>query len=213
MTALTRTALPQIAWSQTAWTNTRRLCSLLLALSLALVVGGCALSPQQIEVQPVLPVDDEVWGRNVPVTVVGEDRREDRTLGSLGGVYSETSTITASNDIGRAVERAAKAYLAAQGFQVNRADGEAKVLRIALTEFRYDVPDRQIGRETRLTAVLSAELRGGGETLEGNYRSRAEYRSVTRPDAGDNTRWINQILSDTLQRLFADPKVREFLTQ
>ena len=186
----------------------------LLRISLVgalLLLGGCALSPQQLTIQPMLPLNGDAWGRGVPLTVTGEDRRSDPVLGSRGGVYGETSTLTISNDLGLALARAAKGYLATQGFQINHADSSAARLHIVVDELRYEAPDEKIGRETRIVAVLRAEATRGGDSLTGRYQSRAEYRSVTRPDAADNTRWINQLLAETLQRMFADPELRQFL--
>lgn len=184
-----------------------------MLVAVLLGLAGCALSPQQLTIQPVLPLEGDSWGRGVPLTVIGEDGRSDPVLGSRGGVYGETSTLTISNDLGMAMARAANGYLATQGFQINPTDSSAKRLRIIVEELSYEAPDEKIGRETRIVAVLRAEAEHGGDSISGRYRSVAEYRSVTRPGADDNTRWINQVLTDTMQRMFSDPKLRQFLVR
>lgn len=185
--------------------------AVLMATMTLLALAGCALSPQQLTIQPVLPLDTDVWGRPVPLSVTAEDRREEPVLGSRGGVYGETSTLTIRNDLGMAIVRAANGYLATQRFQINATERDATRLRIVVEELSYSTPDSRIGQETRLVAVLRAEAERGDERLAGRYRSEAEYRTITRPNAEHNTRWVNQLLSDTLQRMFADPRLREFL--
>lgn len=180
-------------------------------VALLVALSGCALSPQQVVVQPVLPLEGEAWGQGTPLTVIGEDQRASAVLGSRGGVYGESATLTISNDLGKAIQRAATGYLATQGFQVNHADSSAAILRIVVEELRYETPDEKIGRETKIVAVLRAEAQRGGESITGRYQSTAEYRSVTRPDANDNSQWLNKILTDTMLRMFADPKLKAFL--
>jgi len=184
----------------------------LLAL-VGLVLGGCAVSPQQVEVRPSLPLDADTWGRSLPVAVQVEDRREETILGSRGGIYGESSTVTVSNDLGLAVGRAVNAYLATQGFQTNAAGEGATRLRITVEELTYEAPDTRLGQETRLTAALRAEARRDGQAVNGRYQAEAVHRSVNRPGAETNQRWINQVLSDVLRRMLDDPRLREFLRQ
>ena len=63
-------------------------------LAAALMLGGCALSPQSIDIAPRPDVPD---GTSVPnansITITVNDSRGDRRVGSRGGIYRDTAFI------------------------------------------------------------------------------------------------------------------------
>src|SRR5690625_3979451 len=172
----------------------------LLAL-VGLVLGGCAVSPQQVEVRPSLPLDADTWGRSLPVAVQVEDRREETILGSRGGIYGESSTVTVSNDLGLAVGRAVNAYLATQGFQTNAAGEGATRLRVFVEWLAYLAPDIRQGQEPRLPPAQRAGAGRDGQAVDGRYHAEAGHRPVNRPGGETHQRWFYQVRSDVLRRM------------
>ena len=76
----------------------RLLFGLIAVASLSLV--GCAHSPQQLNPQPTLKAQLAPVGHGQPVVVRVVDGRASQSLGTRGGMYPETSTISVSgNDI------------------------------------------------------------------------------------------------------------------
>src|SRR3546814_13973892 len=70
------------------------------AQATTVLLAGCALSPQQVELLPqVAPAVASNVGKNLPVTVVGNDKRASAVIGSRGSIYAETSLIRASNKV------------------------------------------------------------------------------------------------------------------
>lgn len=180
----------------------------------ALWLSACAYSPQQLNVQPVLTIGSgETFGNGRAVAVSASDQRGDRVLGSLGGVYGKSSTITIGNDLESALTRAANGLLATQGFVVNSADASAVRLNIVVENITYTMPDEGVGTTVKLHAAFRADGEKGGETFNGRYESDSERKMVTKPDAKDNEKMVSDLLSNTLKRMFEDPKLREFLTQ
>jgi uncharacterized lipoprotein len=186
----------------------------LLAVGMAALMSACAYSPQQLDVQPVLTIGSgEAFGNGRPVLVSASDQRANRVLGNLGGVYGDSSTITIRNDLESAMTRAANGLLATQGFVVNSPDPAAVQLNIVIENITYELPATNVGTTVKLHATLRAEGTRGGETFSGRYESDAERRMVSKPDAKDNEKLVSELMSNTLRRMFEDPRLRAFLTQ
>lgn len=184
----------------------------ILVLMLSLLVMACAHSPQQVTVAPVLSMEGEAYGNNRPVNVVVDDRRESKAIGSRGGVYSETSVITVQNDLSQALLSAAKGKLAVQGFNVNSGNTEATSLTVVLEDISYEPINTSIGNNVEVQVVMAAELASQGETFTGRYKSKTQRQSVMAPDEEDNSKMLSELISQTMDRMFADPKVKAFLS-
>lgn len=184
----------------------------LIALLIFSLLASCAYSPQQITIKPVIATDGDNYGSGRPVMVSVEDGRTTKELGSRGGVYKDTSLITISNSITEAIGRAAQARLATQGFNINSSAADAASVKIIIEELSYDTPEQSVGKKVMLKAVLSVEATAGGESYTGRYRSNSERQTVVTPTMARNEKMINDLLSDTLLRLFSDPKLKAFLS-
>ena len=178
-----------------------------------LLLAGCAYSPQQITINPVVDTSGERYGDGRPVTVTVDDRRENKVLGSRGGLYKDTSIITISNDINAALVKAAQAILATQGFNVNPLpEQQPAQLTIVIEELSYDIPKQGLGNKIELKALLLAEVNYQGERYSGRYETKRQRQDVVAPSSVRNEKMINTLLSDTLARLFADAKLQAFLS-
>lgn len=177
----------------------------------ALLMAACAQSPQRLIVQPTLSISGDAIGNGRPIIVSASDQRPSKVLGSLGGVYGNTATITIGNDVEQALTRAANGLLASQGYVVNSPDPNALQLNIVLESLVYQPIPQSVGNAVKLTAVLRADVAKHGDTFSGRYQSDSERRSVGRPDQEDNEQYVNELLSDTLVRMFSDNRLRDFL--
>ncbi len=187
-----------------------RTAALLVGVFLA---SACAYSPQRINVQPEVSVTGEAYGNGRPIIVSAADQRQNRVLGSVGGVYGSSATITIANDLESALTRAANGLLASKGFVVNSPDPSAVQLTIVVENISYEPQETQVGNSVKLKAVLRAEATRGGETFSGRYETETERKSVTKPDAKVNEKWFNELLTNTITRMFDDQKLRQFLLQ
>lgn len=183
-----------------------------ISIAVALLLAACAYSPQQITVNPQINTSAENYGNGRVVNVVVEDGRANKALGSRGGIYKDTSLITISNSLTDAIGRAAAANLAVQGFTVNSTDDNAALIKIIVDELSYDIPEQSVGKKVLLSAVLKLEVSAGGESYSGKYQTKSERQTVVTPTMGRNEEMINTLLSDTLQRLFSDAKLKAFLS-
>jgi uncharacterized lipoprotein len=126
-------------------------------------------------------------------------------------VYGNTATLTIGNNIEQSLTGAANALLAAQGYVPNSPDPSALQLNIVIESLTYQPQEQTVGSDVKLAAVLRAEVVKRGETFSGRYQSDSERRSVTAPDQEDNEKYVNELLSDTLMRMFSDNRLRDFL--
>ena len=182
-----------------------------LLLSVVLVtLAACAYSPQQITINPRIDIAGESYGNGRAISVLGEDGRENPVLGTRGGIYKDTSTITLSNDLVQAMVGAAKAKLATQGFNVN-SDQPNATLTLVVDQLSYDVPDG-LPKTIDLKCALRVVAQSGGETYTGRYTTGSNLKTVMTPSMARNEELVNKLLSDTLVRAFSDPKLIAFLS-
>jgi uncharacterized lipoprotein len=176
------------------------------------LLSACAYSPQQITIDPLIASDNERYGGGREVVVSVEDSRAVKELGSRGGAYKETSLITIDNNLADAIKRAAEEKLSAQGFNVNSSAGDAASVIITIEQLTYDVPEQSVGKKVMLEAGLKVNVAAGDESYAGTYKSASERQTVVTPSMEKNEEMINSLLSDTLLRLFSDPKLKDFFS-
>jgi len=190
----------------------RRCLQPALLLVTLLTAAACAYSPQQLTVKPTINSFGAPFGNSRAVAIVVEDRRSDKTLGTRGGVYEQTSVITLANSLEQAIGRAATAQFARQGFVVNSLAGQPATVKIIIDKLSYDVPSDGMVKKVLLAASLAVEASAGGATYTGQYHTESEHPTVVTPTMKKNEKIVNELLSATLLRLFEDPKLKAFLS-
>src|SRR5690606_31830361 len=117
----------------------RALIALLAATSLTL--AGCALSPQQLTPQPKLTSSLTPVGQGQPVVVRVVDGRSSPVLGTRGGLYPETSSISVSSEhVLPKLQAEAEAAVRLLGFTPSPNAYNAPQLTITLAELKYQSP-------------------------------------------------------------------------
>ena len=170
-----------------------------------LILGGCALSPQVISVQPALdaaalPID----GASATLALVVTDTRANAIVGYRGGVY-DTATITLEADTVSRLQAELVKALTARGFTVSPVGAAAKVsLAVELAALGYNVTQGQVTRTVEVTSALRARGQFGETTRSGEYRDTRTKEFVKPPTEAENSALINEVLSVALQRLVAD---------
>lgn len=183
---------------------------LVLLLSL---FSACALSPQQVTINPTVDTAVTRFGSGQLVQVTVEDLRESKVIGSRGGIYKETSVITIANDITAAIAKAVEATLAMQGFNIAADDQQASAhVNVVIKELSYTVPKQTIGKKLSLNAALMLKASSQGETYKKGYESTRNWQGAVSPSEANNERMINGLLSDILLRMFSDEKLQAFLS-
>ena len=184
----------------------RLLCSFLLLGLLA----GCALSPQQVTISPALPAESSNIGQGASLRLAVIDQRPTPVLGSRGGVYGDRSQITSANDVSEAIFKVVETQMRGLGYQVDA--GSNTELKVIVDTFSYQHPDQaSFGYDLELLCILRAEVDRGGEVYQGRYQVKSNRQFFNAPSASHNEELLNELLSQTLERMFADAKLQAFI--
>lgn len=107
----------------------------------SLLLGGCALSPQQLNPQPRLQGSLVAVGQGQPVQVRVVDGRPSPVLGTRGGLYPETSTISVDGQrMLPRLQAEADAAVRLLGFVPGGSGYNVPQLTLTLAELKYQSP-------------------------------------------------------------------------
>jgi uncharacterized lipoprotein len=185
----------------------RLLIPLLLSVGL---LSGCALSPQVIDIYPQAHVSGPAYGQGRQISVAVNDQRPSQTLGSRGGVYGNTSTITINNNLAEAVQMTAEHALKQLGFNGNSSANPAQ-MSITIETLTYDTRQKNLIYYVDLAAVVRVTTTIDGSVHEGSYKTQGNHQFGQAPTADKNASIINKLLSDTIDRAFSDPNLARFM--
>ncbi|GGD11387.1 YajG family lipoprotein [Halopseudomonas salina] len=183
--------------------------SMLVVAGLALVLVGCAHSPQQLSVQPELLVPLNPVARQQPVIVTVRDTRSSKVLGTRGGIYPDSSSITVSEQTLPKVRQQVEQGLRQLGFNVvPEGTPNANNLTVSLAELKYQSPTATTYvTEANIGATFVAEAQAANTRYQGRYGATAQHRFGYAPNQATNTRLVSEVMSDALTRVFKDPEI------
>jgi len=179
----------------------------------SLSLAGCAHSPQQLNPQPKLTQQLAPVGHGQPVVVRVVDGRASQSLGTRGGMYPETSTITVNgNDVVPKLQAQAEAAVRLLGFTPTPNAGNAPQLTVTLAELKYQSPkDKMYVTEATIGATFRADVSNANRRYSGRYGASLDQRFGMAPNQETNTKLVGDVLSDALTRLFKDPTIGQVL--
>jgi uncharacterized lipoprotein len=183
-----------------------------LGLSLSLMMGGCAVSPQSIALYPQATLTGPVYGQGRAITIEVEDRRSSSVLGSRGGIYETSSIISISNDINAALLVAAQESAAQLGFDGSSSSAPAH-LTLILEQLSYDTQTNNLINTISIDAKITLTTTVAGSSHTGHYRTQRSHKFPRLPDAQKNQEIISEALSTSLERGFSDISLANFLGQ
>lgn len=191
----------------------RLLLGLTAVVSLTLV--GCALSPQQLSPQPKLIAQLNPIGQGQPVVVRVVDGRPSPVLGTRGGLYAETSTISVQGqDILPKLQAQAEAAVRLLGFTPTPNAYNAPQLTLTLAELKYQSPKEGLYvTEATINATFRADVQNATRRYSGRYGATLNQRFGAAPNQQTNTKLVSDVLSDSLTRVFKDPTIGQLLLQ
>lgn len=175
---------------------------------------ACALSPQTIMLQPVLQVDaNKAIGKGRTIALEVVDIRPSPTIGSRGGVYPETSTITTTGDVTPAIQKALSAVLGDYQFVVVDAGADASLkMKVSIDSIDYVASGAPRVSGIQTTTVVSVVCVNGRREFTGQYKGTSSKNVITPPDTEENQQLINEALAKVLDRVLSDEKLLEFMS-
>ncbi|WLD59586.1 YajG family lipoprotein [Salinispirillum sp. LH 10-3-1] len=174
---------------------------------------GCAVSPQQITVEPRSEANFSGSGAGTSINLQVRDNRGTTALGSLGGTYPETSMLTTSNDVAADLNNLLRQKLTAAGYVVTPNNADFNLV-VSLNELSYEYGTAAVvAREVQTVVELAfrAENASGMSYREGRFRTPRTQPRATRPTPEENKAFLEEVLTETIDRLLAHQPLVEFL--
>ncbi len=189
----------------------RLLFGLIAAASLGLV--GCAHSPQQLTVQPVVTAQLAAVGQGQPVAVKVIDGRSSPVLGTRGGLYPETSAISVDGQsLVTRLQGQAEAAVRLLGFTPTPNAYNAPQLTLTVTDMKYVSPkDSSYVTQADISAAIRADVQNSSRRYSGRYAASLNQRFGMSPNQETNSKLVSDVLGDALTRVFKDPEVGRVL--
>ncbi|WP_160151448.1 YajG family lipoprotein [Microbulbifer sp. ALW1] len=184
----------------------------ILVTGLAVILAACAHSPVQVVVKPQVQVAPDNIGSGYSIYVRGANQLQGGGLGSLGGIYADSSNVTLANDIEQSMATALYQGFEAWSFRGVETGGDVQVVA-NLTDLSYDSPNKLYTTKVDSGASIQLQVMVKGATFYGNYSTSGKDRNLIKPSREEVEVTINQLLSATLQRAFEDEKLKSFLRQ
>lgn len=184
-----------------------------LMLSLvATVLAGCAqLSPQQIAFEPVVSPDSLPAGNGRTFWVDIEDGRSSTVIGQRGGVYENSSAITASGDLSKQLQDQLVGALEVAGFEAVEMNADFE-WTVTLEELSYELVDIDAARkEAKVAAEVSVEIVKANSSYANSFRSQRSAEFFRYPDEQENEEMLTETFDAAIERMFNDAGLNRFL--
>jgi len=183
-------------------------------VSVLLLLGGCATTPQTVYLYPDVVVTGSEVGKGKTVALTVTDARADKVLGYRTTRLDKDSVILTDSDIAKKAQESIYEGLKKYGFNVNVVSGDAPVLlKVEVQALQYSAPTGSWTGGIRTLARLKAYVKNGLTTYENLYEVTNNETVVIPPSQGKNEELINKTLADVLQNLLKDQKLIALLAK
>ncbi len=177
----------------------------------SLLLSGCAISPQAIPINPSVTVPSQNIGQGRSVNLSVVDTRENKVLGSRGGVYAKTAVLTIDGGPEEPIKQEVAGALTAYGFTVLNAMNADMSLRIEVDTLDYEKTGKTFPMVIKNQILLKAICNKAGEEFTSRYSANRAKEYVTTPSAKQNEEMINELVSKALNAMLKDPRLIEFM--
>ena len=178
-----------------------------------LAITGCALSPQTVTIMPDIKVANANNDQQQKTIQIGvNDARTNKVIGTRGGIYADTSAITADADITQSVRNSLTAAYRVLGYNVLNSGADVQII-VDITDLKYNATGETTIRAVETAAALKATCQSGAYVVTNEYRITDKADVLKPPTVGENQDYINGTLSSTLQRLVNDASILDCINR
>lgn len=180
---------------------------LLMGLVVVGGLAGCALSPQELNPNPVITASLPKTGHGQTINLVVEDHRSSPVIGMRGGIYSNTSTVSIqSKDLLSKLKAQTEKALKDMGYQPQSGSGSS-TLTLAVDSISYKPVNGWFTDDVVVKAALSARLQTASKTYNGKYTSSITQEYASSPSLEKNNDLLSRLLTNVLTNVFSDSKL------
>ena len=187
---------------------------LCLTSAAAIALSGCALTPQNLHLDPAVTI------RPAPVasgTIVGlgiADNRATQKLGEVGDPNTQMVDVSLTADFTPRVYDEVSRALTALGFNVvPYSDNLERAIMIDVRRLELSSIKQAFVFDTELRAELGAVARNSGDTYDRLYYVRTRRETAGPPFLKDSNALVNTAVSQALDDMLSDQKLFELLTR
>ncbi len=184
-----------------------------LLIMFALIITGCALSPQVIVINPELYVEKTSTAtKPVILRLDVVDGRSSEFIGKRGGIYEETSDISTDPNMKASISRNLATALNSMGYMVAR-QGEASdaALTVRITNIDYTINKEKVLYKVETKVDIQAICRKGTKEFTGGYSAIRKKEYVKVPSMGQNETIVNEAMEVALQTMLKDSDLFAFI--
>lgn len=181
---------------------------IVMLMLIGLGLSACAYTPQTAVISPEVNLVESNEGHGASVVVKVVDERSDKVLGHRGSATFKGAEITTNQDIESLIREEILRGLAKKGFNPIKCSSDSKPnlkVEIRLIEYSTSTGFWTGGIHTK--AALKAIANVNGKTYENIYRVDNEKRVVVVPTASANQKYLNELVTDILSKLFQDDEL------
>ena len=183
----------------------------LSSLAMTVTLSGCALSPQLIHLDSTYDHDTGIGAVSAPrpALIRVNDQRNNRYLGSRGGIEPDASPLIAEPDLNSVLTTKLTETFQALGY----GEGESSAIKVELIVDRLSLVCNEGWwvSQCNLDIAFTIAVADGPKAFQKPF-SLSQQRSVlTAPRKGYNEAWINGSVDQLWKRIFADKAVQQAL--
>ncbi|MDD4899783.1 MAG: YajG family lipoprotein [Candidatus Omnitrophica bacterium] len=183
-------------------------------LLLILSLGGCAYIDQNLCIEPQLQVADANIGQGKKVVLKVIDDRDEQLIGKRGNQFVPGGKISTKQDLAEILEKSMVDGLRKKGFDPVKNDELGNSLKVELRSLEYNTSmGLWTGGNIGTSVVKITATQPSGKNYEKTYRSQKEIRTAFVGSQETNAKVINGALANTLDKVFEDRELLDFLAE
>ena len=184
-----------------------------LAVSLIALTQGCALKPQNVQLDPDVAYAGEVSPSEIAVGFSVADDRATKKLGEIGDAHQKKVDVTVDQDFVPVLSERLAASMAKRGFMVAEDPSVDRALTVKVSNLTFNSAKTPLAFRTELEAEVTATAVTETGLYERVYVVRTYQDTAGPPYERDSARLINKAMSQALTAVMNDDKLFEMLTR
>ena len=185
-----------------------------LAVILVAFTTGCALKPQNVQLDPEVGYVGEVPPSEVLIAFEVADGLATKKLGEVNDAHQSKVAVTVDANFVPVLSERLTAGIEKRGFMVAKDNpGVPRTLIVKVNNLTFNSSKTPLAFRTELEAEVTAVAATDTGLYERNYVVRTYQDTAGPPYEKQSTRLINQAMSQALTAIMNDDKLFEALTR
>ncbi len=174
-----------------------------------LLLAGCALGPQKVQVMPSLAFEN-LKGVQIPIELVVVDQRENTKLLGYRNAKQE-GLIGFKTPLVDALGSAMQKGMLVQGISMQKGSEPFTTLTVQIDKLQYTSPNKSWVSRIKMNAEISILVSRGGASFKKRFSANRSQDVATAPSLEFNEKYMNALLSEIVNKAMNDRDVINFL--